>query len=108
MTLPWAGLRVVGADLTMGRNKWPLRNVAIYSKFYVQHIKGLQTAPICTTKQFSVSRSSPGRDSSVGRAADLRARGPGFNTHSQLNLARDDSAFHPFVGRKNEYPVNIG
>ena len=25
--------------------------------------------------------------------------GPGFNTHSQLNLARVDSAFHPFVGR---------
>ena len=40
-----------------------------------------------------------GWDSSVGRAVDLHARGPGFNTHSQLNLARVDSAFHPFVGR---------
>ena len=37
--------------------------------------------------------------SSVGRAADLHVKGPGFNTHSQLNLARVDSAFHPSVGR---------
>ena len=40
-----------------------------------------------------------GWDSSVGRAAGLHVRGPGFNTHSQLNLARVESAFHPFVGR---------
>ena len=37
-------------------------------------------------------------DSSVGRAADLHVRDPGFNTHSQLNLARVDSAFDPFMG----------
>ena len=40
-----------------------------------------------------------GWDSSVGRAADLHVRGPGFNTHSHLSLTRVDSAFHPFVGR---------
>ena len=39
------------------------------------------------------------RNSSVGRAVELHVRGPGFKTHSQLNLARVDSAFHPFVGR---------
>ena len=40
-----------------------------------------------------------GQDSSVGRAADLHVRHPGFNTCSRLNLGRVDSAFHPFVGR---------
>ena len=38
-----------------------------------------------------------GRDSSVGRAVDCNATGPGFNTHSTwLGV---ESAFHPSMGR---------
>ena len=49
----------------------------------------------------------PGRDSSVGRAADCHVTGPGFNTHSKPGWGLTEPSIPLWVGKMST-SKNIG